>query len=132
MLDKYPQTLKIAFKNLPLTSIHKMAMPAALAALAANNQGKFWEMHDAIFAMKAKITADKLNEAAREIGLDLEKFNADRNSEELRKKLAKDMEDAKAVQVSGTPTLFLNGRRVQDRSLNALQRMIEEEAAKAK
>lgn len=132
MLDKYPQTLKIAFKNLPLTSIHKMAMPAALAALAANNQGKFWEMHDAIFAMKAKITADKLNEAAREIGLDLEKFNADRNSEKLRKKLAKDMEDAKAVQVSGTPTLFLNGRRVQDRSLNALQRMIEEEAAKAK
>jgi len=132
LLDKNPQTLKIAFKNLPLTSIHKMAVPAALAAIAAQNQGKFWQMHDAIFAMKTQITMEKLETAAREIGLDMEKFNADRTSDEVRQKLAKDMGDAKAAQVTGTPTLFINGRRVKERSLAALQKMIDEEAAKAK
>lgn len=132
MLDKYPETLKIAFKNLPLTSIHDMAVPAALATLAAEKQGKFWEMHDAIFAMKARITMEKLDEAAREIGLDMERFQADRASQDVRQKLAKDMEDAKAAQVSGTPTLFINGRRIKDRGLDALQKVIEEEAAKAR
>jgi protein-disulfide isomerase len=132
LLDKYPQTLKIAFKNLPLTGIHDMAEPAALAALAAHNQGKFWQMHDAIFAMKANITMEKLNEAAQAIGLDIQKFDTDRSSGEVRKKLTKDMQDAQAAQVSGTPTLFINGRRIKDRSLTALQGIIDEEAAKAK
>lgn len=109
-----------------------MAEPAALAALAAHNQGKFWQMHDAIFAMKANITMEKLNEAAQAIGLDMQKFNTDRSSGEVRKKLTKDMQDAQAAQVSGTPTLFINGRRIKDRSLTALQGIIDEEAAKAK
>jgi protein-disulfide isomerase len=132
LLDKNPQTLKIVFKNMPLTSIHNMAEPAALAALAANNQGKFWEMHDAIFAMKAQITPAKLDAAARGLGLDMQKFDADRNSDAVKMKLAKDLEDAKGAQVSGTPTLFVNGRRITDRSPDALQKIIDEEAVKAK
>jgi len=132
LLDKNPQTLKIAFKNLPLTSIHNMAEPAALAAMAADKQGKFWQMHDAIFAMKTQITPEKLEAAAKEIGLDMQQFNADRTSEALRKKLDKDLADARTAQVSGTPTLFVNGIRIKDRSLDALQRVIDEEAAKTK
>ena len=109
-----------------------MAAPAALAALAAEKQGKFWQMHDAIFAMKGQITLDKINEAARKIGLDMQKFQADRGSQELQKRLAKDMQDARSAQVSGTPTLFINGRRVKDRSLEGLEKTIAEQAAKAK
>lgn len=109
-----------------------MAEPAALATLAAHNQGKFWQMHDAIFAMKAQITEAKLNTAAQEIGLDMQKFNTDRNSEAVRKKLSKDMADAKSAQVSGTPTLFVNGRRIKGRSLDVLQQIIDEEVAKTK
>jgi protein-disulfide isomerase len=130
LLDKNPQNLKIAFKNLPLTSIHNMAEPAALAGLAAHNQGKFWQMHDALFAMK-QITMTKIHDAAAEIGLDMEKFTADLNSEATRQQLVKDVTDAQEAQVSGTPTLFLNGRRINDRDINALQKMIDEELAKA-
>ena len=109
-----------------------MAEPAALAGLAAQNQGKFWEMHNAIFAMKTKITQEKLDAAAKEIGLDMQQYNNDLNSNETKSRLAKDMSDARNAQVGGTPTLFINGRRIQDRSFQALQKVIDEEAAKSK
>ncbi|MHB8811471.1 MAG: thioredoxin domain-containing protein, partial [Desulfobulbaceae bacterium] len=132
MLEKNPETVKIAFKNLPLTNIHNMAEPAALAALAAHNQGKFWQMHDALFAMNSELSAEKIQAAAKEIGLDMTKFNADLNSEANKQRLIKDMTDARQAEVSGTPSLFINGRRVNDRSPEAMQKMIDEEVAKAK
>lgn len=131
MLEKNPQTLKVAFKNLPLTSIHKMAEPAALAALAAHKQGKFWQMHDALFAMSS-ITQPAIMNAAKEIGLDIETFTRDMNSQETKQYLRKDMMDARGADVSGTPTMFINGRRVSDRNIQAMQNMINQELAKAK
>ena len=89
-----------------------MAEPAALAGLAAHNQGKFWQMHDALFAMNNNITMEQILAAAKEIGLDMDAFNADLNSEATRQRLIKDMSDARQAEVSGTPTLFVNGRRV--------------------
>jgi len=129
VLEKNQKTVKIAFKNLPLTSIHNMAEPAALAGLAAHNQGKFWQMHDALFAMDV-ITPEKIDATAQEIGLDIQRFNADRTSEITRQRLFKDMADAQEAQVTGTPTLFINGRRVENRSPEALQQMIDQELAK--
>lgn len=131
MLENNPQTVKIAFKNLPLTNIHNMAEPAALAGLAAHNQGKFWQMHDAIFAMDA-ITMPKILDAAKEIGLDMDTFNSDLNSEATKQRLIKDVMDAREAEVSGTPTMFVNGRRVGDRSPQALQMLIDQELARAK
>jgi len=132
ILEKNPDTVKIAFKNLPLTNIHNMAEPAALAGLAAHNQGKFWQMHDALFAMNSQLTMEKILAAAKEIGLDMDKFNADLNSEATKQRLVKDVMDARNAEVSGTPSLFINGRRVNDRSPAAMQKMIDEEVAKAK
>ena len=132
MLENNPDTVKIVFKNLPLTNIHKMAEPAALAALAAQNQGKFWQMHDAIFAMNNKITMESILAAAKEIGLDMDTFNTDLNSEETKKRLVKDVMDARGADVSGTPTLFVNGRRVNERNVQALQKIIDQELAKSK
>jgi protein-disulfide isomerase len=132
ILEKNPDTVKIAFKNLPLTNIHNMAETAALAGLAAHNQGKFWQMHDALFAMNSQLTKEKILAAAKEIGLDMDKFNGDLNSEATKQRLIKDVMDARNAEVSGTPTLFVNGRRVNDRSPAALQKLIDEEAAKAK
>lgn len=126
MLEKNPKTVKIAFKNLPLTSIHNMAVPAALAGIAAHKQGKFWQMHDALFAM-SPITQEKITAAAQEIGLNMDQFNADVNSELTRQKLARDMEDAREAEVTGTPTLFINGRRVENRDPEAIQQMIDQE-----
>ena len=131
MLENNPKTVKIAFKNLPLTNIHNMAEPAALAALAAHNQGKFWQMHDALFAMKP-ITMATILASATEIGLEMDTFNRDMNSEATKQRLVKDITDARNADISGTPTLFVNGRRVNDRSPQALQKLIDEELAKAK
>lgn len=131
MLETNPETIKIAFKNLPLTNIHNMAEQAALAGLAAHNQGKFWQMHDALFAMNNNITMEKIQAAAREIGLDMDAFNNDLNSEVTRQRLMKDIIDARQAEVGGTPTLFINGRRVTDRGPDALQQIINEELAKA-
>ncbi len=130
MLENNPQNVKIAFKNLPLTNIHNMAEPAALAGLAAHNQGKFWQMHDAIFAMDS-ITMPGILAAAKEIGLDMDLFNTDMNSETTKQRLVKDVMDARGAEISGTPTLFVNGRRVTDRNPQALQKLIDQELAKA-
>ena len=132
ILKKNPETVKVVYKNLPLTNIHNMAEPAALAGLAAHNQGKFWQMHDALFAMNGQLSMEKILEAAKAIGLDMTKFNADLNSEATKQRLVKDVMDARQAEVNGTPSLFVNGRRVNDRGPDALQKMIDEEVAKTK
>ena len=108
-----------------------MAEPAALAGLAAHNQGKFWQMHDELFAMDS-ITPPNITEAAKKIGLDMDTFNKDVISPVTKQRLLKDTTDARNAEVSGTPTLFINGRRVNDRSPQALQNLINQELAKSK
>ena len=108
-----------------------MAEAAALAGIAAHNQGKFWQMHDALFAMD-NITQPNIIEAAKKIGLNMDTFNKDLNSPASKQHLRKDMADARGAEVSGTPTLFINGRRVSDRSPQALQSLIDQELAKNK
>lgn len=128
VLEKNPQTVKVVFKNMPLRN-HRMAEPSARAALAAYEQGKFWEYHDKLFAQK-KITQDSLTEIAKELNLDMEKFNKDMKSPEVRAMLQKDLVDAQKAGVSGTPTIYINGRTPKDRSLEGLQVVIDEELAK--
>lgn len=130
MLENNPESVKIVFKNLPLTNIHNMAELAALAGLAAHNQGKFWQMHDALFAMNNNITMEKILAAAKEIGLDTDTFTNDLRSDATRQRLMKDIANAREAEVSGTPTIFVNGRRVTDRGPDALQLLINEELAK--
>ncbi len=130
VLENNPDTLKIVFKNMPL-SMHKNAEPAARAALAAEAQGKFWQMHDALFAAD-KLSKEKIDEIAKSIGLDMKKFQEDMKSPAIGQRLARDLLDAREVGVTGTPTLFINGRRVKNRSLKVIQKMIDEELAKSK
>jgi len=129
VLEKNPETVKIVFKHLPLR-MHKMAEPAALAAIAAQNQGKFWQMHDAMFSAP-KLSRESIDKSARDVGLDMEQFKKDMNSPQTKQKLAKDLADARQTGVSGTPTLFVNGRRVKDRGPEAIQKMIGQEKARA-
>ncbi|GBE13415.1 disulfide bond formation protein D precursor [bacterium BMS3Abin13] len=130
VLQRNPNTVKIVFKNLPLP-MHKMAQPAALAALAAQAQGKFWPMHDALFALD-KLSPETINGAAQKIGLDMEQFKKDLGSQKIREKLTKDLIDADRAEVHGTPTLFVNGRLVRNRSFQAVQLMINHALAQVK
>ena len=125
-LLKSRSDVRVVFKHLPL-SFHKAAMPAALAAEAASEQGLFWEMHDALFAMgkglkdgvPAKIDPDSgpvaFEEQAEAIGLDMDLYRADYRSEKVFERVRSDAEEARRIGVTGTPSFFLDGRRVEER-----------------
>lgn len=110
---------------------HKVADPAHRAALAAGEQGKFWEYHDKLFAAK-KLSVPLIDTIATELNLDMVKFKADMNSPKIRLMINKDLADAKKAGVTGTPTVFVNGRKLQQRSLPGFQKLIDEELAKKK
>ncbi|MBU0945804.1 MAG: thioredoxin domain-containing protein [Proteobacteria bacterium] len=128
MLEHNPETVKIVLKNLPL-NFHKFAQPAALAALAAGNQGKYWEFHDALFEAP-KLDATTIDTIATKLGLDIKVLKEDMASAQIQQKLAKDVFDAQEAGVRGTPTIIINGRLLKERSLAAIQKVIDEELAK--
>jgi predicted DsbA family dithiol-disulfide isomerase len=131
ILKNNPDKVKIVFKHLPL-QMHKQAKPAALATIAAHEQGKFWQMHDALFALGKKINQETIEKAAQDIGLDMDKFKKDLATPATQNKLKKDMTDAGKAGVSGTPTLFINGRQVKGRGADVLQKMIDQELSSSK
>lgn len=99
----------LAYKNLPLP-IHPEAMPAAKAAWAANQQGKFWQYHDALFTQQDKLGEELYLDVARNLNLDIEKFNRDRKSKAAENAIEKDIEMAQTSQIQGTPFLTMNGK----------------------
>jgi protein-disulfide isomerase len=121
--------VRVVFRNMPLP-MHAKAEAAALAGLAAHRQGKFWEMHDALFATQGKFEPDDLDALADEIGLDLAKYRSDIADPALAKALQKDIADAKALGISGTPSFLVNGRLVVGaRPVNELTTLVNEEIA---
>ena len=106
-----------------------MAGPAALASMAANEQGKFWEYHDMLFA-ESKIVPASIDKIASNLGLNLEQFKKDINSPQLQKIVAGDVQDAGRLGVTGTPTIFINGRKLKQRSVEGFQAMIDDEIKK--
>jgi len=109
ILEEYGDKVKIVFKHLPL-SIHPKAPAAHAAAEAAHRQGKFWPMHDRIFADQAAMSPEKYLEYAQELGLDMERFQRDLNDPAIRQRIESDSAEGASLGVSGTPAFFVNGR----------------------
>jgi protein-disulfide isomerase len=128
VLDKYPESVKIIFKHYPLP-FHKQALPAALASMAAGEQGKFWEYHDELFLHQNSLSSDKYLEIAQNMGLDLKNFSLDMMRPSIRKKIEQDISDAKKAGVTGTPTIFVNGRKLKKRGFGAISKLIDNERA---
>jgi protein-disulfide isomerase len=128
VLDKYPENVKVVFKHYPLT-FHKQALPAALASMAAAEQGKFWEYHDELFINQKSLAKEKYLEIAENLGLDLKKFSLDMMRPSLRQKIEQDVAEAKKAGVTGTPTIFVNGRKLKNRDIAAISKLIDEELA---
>ena len=127
MLKAYPNDVNFVYKQFPLpATMHPNAMPAAKAAVAAGKQGKFWEMHDIIFQNNRELGFDKLKEYAGKLGLDVARWEKDFNSPEIQQQVDKEMSEGRAADVSGTPTFFINGKRVMNRSLDGFKDMIEQ------
>lgn len=117
--------MRIVFKHNPL-GFHKDAMPAAKAAMAAHAQGKFWEFHDLAFTTK-KLSAADLESYAQQIGLDLEKWRADMNSQQVLDKILHDQSSMVKSGAGGTPSFFINGKPLKGaQPFPAFQTAIEE------
>ena len=129
VLDKYPNNVKLVVKNFPLPS-HKFARKAATAALAANVQGKFWEFHTQLFKNYKVINDAKIQEIAKELGLDMEKFNKDMQSPTIQSLIARDVSNGRQIGVRGTPTIYINGKALKVRSLPGIYQVIEAELKK--
>jgi protein-disulfide isomerase len=124
VLAKHPKEVKLVFKFFPL-GFHKFAMPAAKAALAAGKQGKFWEYHDQLMLSFKELSEEKLVEIAKKIGLDMDRFTRDRQDPRWVNLIRGDMQEGAANQVRGTPTIFVNGRRLRSRSPEAFDAAIK-------
>ena len=129
VLEKYPRDVKIVFKNYPLKN-HKFAMPAAMAAMAANEQGKFWEFHNLLFKNHKQLDDQKIQEIAQTVGLNLEAYEKRRTASDIRKRINQDIADGRRAGVRGTPTVFINGIRLRSRSLTGFQTAIDKQLQK--
>lgn len=106
-ITKHQDEVTLVYKHFPLSSIHPEALPAAKASWAAGQQGKFWQYHDALFTQQNKLGEEFYLETAKNLNLDLEKFNSDRQLAE--KSITEDMILGESVGISGTPFFIMNG-----------------------
>lgn len=123
--DTFGDQVKFIFRNFPLQEAHAFAFPAAVAAEAAASQGKFWEMHDALFENQYRLNEDLFDELAETIGLDLERFRSDLKSESIKEKIENDFESGVRSGVNGTPSFYVNGTKF-DGGATDLYQMLKE------
>ncbi len=127
VLKAYPKDVNFVMKQFPLRQIHPNAQPAAQAALAARNQGKFWEMHDELFKNGRNLTPETIKGIAEKLGLDLQKWEADMISDDVKKEIDGDLALGAKSDVRGTPSFFVNGKYSQNRSVDGFKTQIDAE-----
>lgn len=126
--EKYGDKVQIAFRQFPLDSIHPAARKAAEASLCAHEQGKFWELHDAMFGNQQALEVAQLKAKAKELGFDAAKFDECLDSGRHADAVQKDLEAGVVAGVGGTPTMFINGRPFEGGvPLETLTAVIDEE-----
>ncbi len=127
VLKAYPNDVNFVMKQFPLRQIHPNADPAARAAVAAGKQGKFWEMHDELYKNQRNLSPETMKGIAEKIGLDTKKWEADMNSDEVKKQVDAELALGQSVNVRGTPSLYINGKVAQNRSVDGLKAQVEAE-----
>ena len=124
MLEAYPDQARVVYKQFPL-SFHRNARPASEAVLFARKHGKFQEMHELLFKNYRQLSMENLKSFARELGLDEAALEASVTNQEFKSEIEKDMQDGRSASVSGTPTMFVNGKRVAQRNFAGMKKMID-------
>ena len=131
MSERYPKDVKLVIKHFPL-AMHGYARKAAIAALAAGKQGKFWEIHEKLFANQKDLSDVKVEAIAGDLGLNMEQFNRDLKDSAIASLIDRDMNNGRQANVQGTPSIFVSGRLLNQRSLQGFQQAIEAELKKKK
>ena len=126
VLAAYPDQVRVIVKNFPLP-FHPNARPAAKLALAANEQGKYQGMMESLLANGSDVTEPKIKEYAKNLGLGYDKLMADYKNKDAQweKQIQDDMQLGSSVDVNGTPTFYLNGKKTNARDLNSFKAEIE-------
>lgn len=127
LMEEYGDRIALVFRNFPLTGNHPNAKAAAAAAESAGLQGKFWEMHDILFenqnqwnSLNTSQRTDEFVSYASQLGLDTNKFKEDLSNANVTKKINFDMTLGKANSVSATPTFFLNGEKLDEKTAGGI------------
>lgn len=127
LLEEYSESLTFIFRNFPLTSIHPNAKAASAAAEAAGLQGEYWTMHDNLFQLQSEWSTlgaaertDRFVSYAEGLGLNAEQFKSDLSGDAVNQKISFDTALAKQINVSATPTFYLNGEKLDDATANGL------------
>jgi protein-disulfide isomerase len=131
LLEKYPAEVKLVHKNFPIRS-HQFALKAAIAALAAGRQGKFWEFHDELYKNYNKLNDQKIDEIAKQLQLNETEFNENQRDPQLVELIRQDYEEGIRLGIRGVPTVFINGKKMRDRSPESLEAAVKQELAKTK
>ncbi len=125
ILKTHPKDVRYVFKNFPLPN-HSYATQAAQAAIAAGDQGKFWEFHDLIFQSYRELSDQKIEEIRNKLQLKAAAFEKQRRSPETMAKINHDIQQGRAAGVHGTPAVFVNGREVRPASPDNIEKAIQE------
>jgi protein-disulfide isomerase len=125
LMNQFGSHIKFVFRNFPLSEMHQYARPAALAAEAANAQGKFWEMHDTIYENQENLNESFLLELAEQLNLNMEQFKEDIQSPALAHKIDADFESGIISGVNGTPSFFVNGNKFNGGAEDLMQLVSE-------
>lgn len=112
LLANHSGQIRLVFRNFPLSQIHPDADMAAAAAVCADQQGKFWQMHDAMYANQSALALPGLKATAQRLGLNIDRFAACLTDPSTRRALGKDMQAGQDLGIAGTPFFFINGRPV--------------------
>jgi len=130
VMKTFPTQVKLIFKQFPL-EMHSQAEIAAQAALAAQQQGKFWQMHDLLFANRTKLSRQNILTLAGGLGMDMIRFTRDMDAPETRKAVERDEAEGEQAGVGGTPTFFIDGQRYNGSlEMDAIRPILEAELKK--
>jgi protein-disulfide isomerase len=123
--------VRLVFKHFPLQR-HRYAVKAASAAMAAGEQGKFWQVHDRLFQSVDRLDDQVINGILNEVGLDRSSVDDAMKSPRIEALIARDKKEGEGIGVSGTPTIFINGKRfLGNRSVEGLSEAVMEALSKA-
>jgi protein-disulfide isomerase len=131
LLDKYPKDVRLFLKNYPLP-MHPSARSAAAAALAANKQGKYWQFSHLLFENSSRLNDATIQNIAKQLGLNMEKFNGDMKSASVQNLINTDLSEVEKAAVEGTPSIFINGKAARFGSDNDFRLAIENEIKRKK
>jgi len=124
LVKEYGDKIKLVVRDFPLDQ-HKQAFKAAEAAEAAHAQGKFWEFTALLFKNQEALQVDKLKEYASQVGLDRARFDKALDSGQYAPAVQRDVEEGEKIGVDSTPTVFINGKRVKEKTPESLKAAIE-------